>query len=225
MMENNSHQDDNNYRSNRRLHDGESLHDGISLKSIHVEMGEVAALSPDEPRRRDLENRLANDQTSTDQEWRDLLLENECFRDNLSKVTVKVPDDLEARLLAVASVPSRPRVTARWVLGLAAAAVVLLMVGSQLGRQYTTVSRMRTVALLAINNHLNHLEDHHVQAQTPAKRVLAQELTAQVGFRVKVPDLDGRLQIARGRPCKPGTHRSEARRVGKECRYRWAPYH
>lgn len=204
MIENDSHQDDNNYRGNRRLQNDESLPDGMSLDSLHLEMGEVAALSPDEPRRRDLENRLANDLTSTDQEWRDLLLENECFRDNLPKV--KVPDDLEARLLAVAIVPSRPRVTARWVLGLAAAAVVLLMLGSQLGRQYTTVSRMRTVALLAINNHLNHLEDHDVQVQTPEPQELELELTGQVGFRVKFPDLDDRLQLAGGRPCKLGTH-------------------
>ena len=207
MMENNSHQDDNNYQGNGPLRDGESLKDGASLKSLRVEMGEVAALSPDEPRRRDLEKRLANDQTSTDQEWRDLLLENECFRDNLAKLKLKVPDDLEARLLAVASIPSRPRVTARWVLGLAAAAVVLLMLGSQLGRQYTTVSRMRTVALLAINNHLNHLEDHDdVQAQTHDNQELEVELTGQVGFPVKVPDLDDRLQLAGGRPCKLGTH-------------------
>lgn len=176
----------------------------IDDNSLQQEMGEAAALPPDDPRRRDLEHRLANEQTSADQEWCDLLLENECFRDNLCKV--EVPDDLERRLLAVASDTSRPYVSRRWGWGLAAAAVVLLMLSTQLARRYTTVSRMRTVALLAINNHLNHLEDHGVQAQTNEKRALEAALSEQVGFQVKVPDLDDGLQLAGGRPCKLGTH-------------------
>ena len=189
MIDNRSHQDD------------ENLHDA---KSLQQEMGEAAALPPDDPRRRDLERRLADDQKSADQEWRDLLLENECFRDNLS--AVQVPDDLESRLLTVASKPSRSRMTAKWSWAIAAAAVVLLVLGMQLARRYTTDTRMRTVALLAINNHLNHLEDHGVQAQTHERRELEVALTRQVGFQVKLPDLHDGLELTGGRRCKLGTH-------------------
>ena len=176
----------------------------IDDSSLQQEMGEMAALPPDDPRRQALEHRLVNDPTSADQEWRNLLLENECFRDNLPKVDV--PDDLEHRLLAVVGNASRRRVSARWGWGLAAAAVVLIVLSTDFARRYTAASRMRTVALLAINNHLNHLEDHGVQAQTNDKRELEAALSAQVGFQVMVPELDDGLQLAGGRKCKLGTH-------------------
>ncbi len=199
--------DDKNHQDNASLPGNENLRVGENLpneKSLQQEMGEAAALPPDDPRRRDLESRLANDQTSADQEWRDLLLENECFRDNLSRV--EVPDDLESRLLTVASKPSGPRMTAPWGWAFAAAAVMLLLLGMQLAHRYTNGTRMRTVALLAINNHLNHLEDHGVQAQTYEKRELEVALTGQVGFQVKVPDMRDGLQLTGGRRCKLGTH-------------------
>src|SRR3712207_8313973 len=34
-----------------------------------------------------------------------------------------------------------------------------------------------------------------------------------------------REQVERGREVEPAVHRSEERRVGKECRSRWSPYH
>ena len=163
-------------------------------------MEETAALPPSDPRRRALEQGLAGERTSADQEWRDLLLENESFRDSLSKVDV--PRDLEPRLLAIGDY--RWRALTRW--GLAAAAVVLLMLSTELVRRYTNASRMRTVALLAINNHLNHLEDHGVLDQPNRKRELERTLTAHVGFQVAVPELDNGLQLAGGRECKLGTH-------------------
>ena len=39
------------------------------------------------------------------------------------------------------------------------------------------------------------------------------------------PDPDGRDPVAQGKPDGPGVLRSEERRVGKECRSRWSPYH
>ncbi len=175
----------------------------IDNNNLQKEMGETAALPPDDPQRRTLEHRLANGQPATDQEWRDLLSENDCFRNILPKVDV--PDDLEHRLLAVASDTSRRRLFARWGWGLAAAAVVLLLLSTEFARRYTVTSRMRTVALLAINNHLNHLEGHGVLAQTNKKQELEAVLAAELGFQVVVPELDG-LQLAGGRKCKLGTH-------------------
>jgi hypothetical protein len=80
------------------------------------------------------------------------------------------------------------------------------MLGMQVVRQNTNDSRMKTVALLAINNHLNHLEDHGVQGKTDERRALEVSLTGQVGFLVKVPELGDGLQLAGGRRCKLGTH-------------------
>src|SRR2546426_4045451 len=46
---------------------------------------------------------------------------------------------------------------------------------------------------------------------------------AMLGTKIKVKTLDGRRVVLR---IPPGTqHRSEERRVGKECRSRWSPYH
>jgi hypothetical protein len=169
--------------------------------SLREEMGETAALPPDDPRRQALERRLATEPGATKQEWRDLLLENQLFRDRLP--SVDVPGDLEHRLLAVAVAAPRQRLSVRrgWVL--AAAAIILLVLSVGLAHRYTAGARMRTVALLAINNHLNHLEDHRVQGET--KRELESGLSAEVGFKVIVPELD-RLELAGGRKCKLGTH-------------------
>ena len=178
----------------------------IDDSKLEQEMGEAAALPPDDPRRRALEQRLAGDATSTDQQWRDLLLENDGFRDNLA--TVEVPKDLEDRLLAVAGDQSQPQLRSwtRWSWGLAAAAVLLIVVGVEAVRRYDADARMQTIALLAINNHLNHLEDHGVQAESGDKRTLEAALAEQVGFEVRVPELDDRLQLSGGRKCKLGTH-------------------
>ena len=116
----------------------------IDDSSLQQEMGEMAALPPDDPRRQALEHRLVSDQTSADQEWRDLLLENECFRDNLPKVDV--PDDLEHRLLAVVGNASRRRVSARWGWGLAAAAVALIVLGTDFARRYTAARCSRSAS-------------------------------------------------------------------------------
>src|SRR2546429_399313 len=56
---------------------------------------------------------------------------------------------------------------------------------------------------------------------------------ARVGGRVRVPrwlDSRGRRRVPRGRLARAhvgagGNGRSEERRVGKECRSRWSPYH
>jgi hypothetical protein len=177
----------------------------IDDKNLQQEMGEVAALPPSDPRRRDLELRLTEHPSSTIEQWRDLLLENDSFRDHLSKVDI--PQDLENRLVAVAKVASpRRRVMARlgWVLVAAAAAT--LMLSTQLMSRYKASARMRTVALLAINNHLNHLENHAVDMKATEKKELERALSTMVGFQVVVPALGNGLELAGGRKCKLGTH-------------------
>src|SRR2546423_14144099 len=40
-----------------------------------------------------------------------------------------------------------------------------------------------------------------------------------------MPDMDGAELVKRIKELSPETPRSEERRVGKECRSRWSPYH
>src|SRR5689334_25216740 len=46
-----------------------------------------------------------------------------------------------------------------------------------------------------------------------------------VNFRQPVRQTDALLAHQRGRALDPSAVRSEERRVGKECRSRWSPYH
>ena len=175
----------------------------IERDKFRRRMGETAAQAPDDPDRRALEQCVAEEQTWAEQEWRDLLLENECLRNELPQVSV--PDDLESRLLVVADKAPRRPASVQWGWSLAAAAVVLILLGVG-ARNYTTGSRVRSVALLAIDNHLDHLDDHHVSVETPNRGALGQALSPLVAFDVTVPDLGGELQLVGGRKCKLGAH-------------------
>ena len=178
------------------------------IDQFKQKLEETAALPPDDSQRQDFERRLANESESAQQHWQDLLLENESFRDNLAKIPV--PDDLQQRLLSipepVSEIPKRVFKPIHYGWALAAAAAMLMMLTAGLTRHYTSNSRMRTVALLAINNHLNHLQDHGVDAQSIDKAELEQSLTKQVGFQVTVPDLENGLHLEGGRKCQLGTH-------------------
>ena len=173
-------------------------------------MGEAAAQSSDDPQRLDIERCVMEEESWAEPEWQELLLENECLRREL--VQVNVPVDLEDTLLAVTrdAVPRRDALSQRSVFGkrwtLAAAAVVVVVLGVGLLRQFTVDTRLRTVSLLAINNHLNHLDDHGVHRRTTNRRELEQALTEDLPFAVTVPDLGSELQLVGGRTCKLGTH-------------------
>ena len=113
-------------------------------------MGEAAAQSAGESERRDVECRLPEDGTWAEQEWQELLRENECLRRELPRVSV--PDGLEDMLLAVAGSASPPAASVgkRWVLAAAVAALVVVGVG--LAHHFTVGSRLRAVSLLAITS-------------------------------------------------------------------------
>jgi len=200
-------------------------------KDLILEVNEIAALSPNDPRRVALESGLAQGSDAVAQQWSELQAENDTLRKNLP--IVDVPGDLQSRLLAISidekpvgnaapenfdtgnsntgnttqrNVPAKSK-WLRWS-GLVAAAVLLVAAGALFWSQNQSSARMRTVALLAINNHLNHLhlENHGVEDQSSGRRDLERTLTSLVKFDVTVPELGDELHLAGGRKCKFGTH-------------------
>lgn len=164
-------------------------------------MGEAAALSPDEPLRRDVEAEIARSASWAREEWQALLREDECLRAQLR--VVAVPDHLEPRLLALLDAAAqRGRWTplTRW---LTVAAAALLVVGLLVTPDLVHSSRLRTVALLAINNHVN---DHHVSVETQDAGELGRILSRELPFDVVVPELGEAFELSGGRKCKLGTH-------------------
>ncbi len=183
----------------------------IDKNDIQQEMEHAALLPASDPRRQALEKRLADAPSVAREQWHQLLAEQIAYRDVLPQVDV--PNGLEDRLLALAHAdpapsqpaapPNRFRSRVWWV---AAAAVVLVFISAELMRWTTNASRMRTVALLAVNNHLNHLEDHGVEDSQQAVSELESSLSQQVGFNVAIPQMDQSLDLVGGRKCKLGTH-------------------
>lgn len=171
---------------------------------------EVAALPQGDPLREGIEQHLSSGSEATRQRWDDLMTENEVYRQSLA--LVDVPEELTSRLLNLSEEPSalltkRSRVSRRWLIGLTvAAALVTLLVGFGWIRHNANASRTRAIALLAVNNHLDHLEDHGIDPATDNKVGLEESLSDEVGFEVRVPSLGGGLEFDGGRKCKLGTH-------------------
>ena len=127
-------------------------------------MGKVAALSPEESLRREIECDVKRHGSWAQEEWRALLREGEFLREQLQAVSV--PDDLQQRLLEIpdAGLPKRWIPRRRWLTAAGlAAAVALSVTGFLVVRNAIQSSRLQILALLAINNHLN---DPHVSVET-----------------------------------------------------------
>ena len=167
-------------------------------------MGEVAALSPEESLRREIERDVKRHGSWAQEEWRALLREGECLREQLRAVSV--PDDLQQRLLEIpdAGLPKRWSPRRRWPMAAGlAAAVALSVTGFLVVRNAIQSSRLQTLALLAINNHLN---DPHVSVETRDAIELGRALSEELPFEVVVPALGEGFELSGGRKCKLGTH-------------------
>lgn len=185
-------------------------------------MLEAATLPGDDPSRQEIERTVASAGEWAQQEWTDLLRENSCLREQLQQI--EIPVGLEERLLALPD--ATPRVKAdrqqertaactskrplrrrlvlagRWLV----AAVALCVLCAFFVREFIASNRLQTVALLAINNHVNHIDDPHLSVETEDAEELTRSLAGEVAFEVIVPALDSELRLVGGRKCKLGTH-------------------
>jgi hypothetical protein len=177
------------------------------LPELRRAMGEAAALPPDDPQRREVEARIGAQGAWTRQAWQRLLEENERLRAELPRLTVA--EDLEHRLLQVAVLAPRRRGWHRRsaLIAVAVAAAVLVLAGGvNLYQYFQHRARLQTIALLAINNHLNHLDDDHLSIETSDRRKLETGLGELVSFPVRVPELGDALRLRGGRKCALGSH-------------------
>ena len=95
-------------------------------EKLRRRMGEVAALPPDDPMRREVEAEIASHGYWAEREWLELLGLDECLRIELRRSSKAL--GLEERLLGVPDETSLPRHRLiRW--SMAAAAVLLLVCG------------------------------------------------------------------------------------------------
>ncbi len=185
-------------------------------------MTEAAALPTGEPQRQQLEEAIVAAGSWAQQEWSDHLREDCCLQERL--VDVDLPAGLEERLLAVPDLEptaavrqaqpsksqhsSRPSSRHRFARAAVAfiAAAVLCVTCFVLLKENGDAQRLRTVALLAINNHVNHIDDPHLSIETDSAAELRRMLAGEVEFEVIVPSIDKELRLVGGRKCKLGTH-------------------
>ncbi len=167
-------------------------------EKLRRRMGEVAALAPDDPLRREVEDEIARQGDWAQKEWLELLGLDECLRIELRRTPETL--GLEDRLLAVPDETSLPRHRlVRW--GTAAAAVLLLICGGLAvlvlpGRDHT--QRIREIGLTAIGDHM---ASQRLTVETSETATLVTVLKPQIHFDVKIPQLGQGFRLLGGRKC------------------------
>ncbi len=167
-------------------------------EKLRHRMGEVAALPPDDPLRREVETEIARQGVWAQKEWLELLGLDECLRIELRRSSEAL--GLEERLLAVPDETSLPRHRLiRW--SMAAAAVLLLVCGGLAvlvlsGRDHT--QQIRQIAITAIGDHM---VGQSLAIETSEKATLVTALKPQIHFDVKIPQLGQGFRLLGGRKC------------------------
>ena len=177
-------------------------------EAIRRSMGEAVVLSPDDPRRQEVETLLNDTDLWAHHEWKLLVQETTRLREHVPRTNLvkDVPEGLERRLLtlpaiATARSPSYSRLG--WLL--AGAAAVLILGGFIVTDSGREKSRLQTLAVLAINNHVNHVDDED-SFQSTRKEDLERHLSAELDFDVLIPGSNATFDLVGGRKCKLGTH-------------------
>src|SRR2546429_8905534 len=99
--------------------------------------------------------------------------------------------------------------------------------GPQIGLFRMVVDRLDRVGISEREGNLNLscAVRHHIGGEPSAKPRNFGEKTAVIGIDLKRRDSDTVNEVSRVRIGNYFAQRSEERRVGKECRSRWSPYH
>ncbi|MCP4549825.1 MAG: hypothetical protein GY835_25500 [bacterium] len=174
-----------------------------SRDSLRRQMGEASALPPDDPLRREVENRITGDDAWAEPEWLAQLQEAEGLRLELARTAPS--ERLTQRLLAI---PDENRVRIVPVPGrtwLAAAAILIFLFavwqGWRIDRQHRLHGRVETLAMLALDDHLN---DRLLTDATVDHVELCDALGEQLGFEVQMPIVDRGFTLRGGRTDKWG---------------------
>ncbi len=167
-------------------------------EKLRRRMGEAAALAPDDPLRREVEDEIARQGDWAQKEWLELLGLDECLRIELRRSPEAV--GLEERLLAVPDETSLPRHRLiRW--GMAAAAVLLLVCGGLavlLLSDRDPAQQIRQIGLTAIEDHM---AGQRLTVKTSETATLVTALRPQIHFDLKLPRLGEGFRLLGGRKC------------------------
>ena len=179
--------------------------------SFAYRMEEASSFPAGDALRLEIEQAVTGNGAPDATRWNDLLTEAQSIREELKDVPV--PPDLHRQLLTIpdftpftdlipAKDDNRPVSRLAWVIS----AAVVIAAGFLLLQPRKSDSRLETVALLAVNNHLNHADEQNLSVETadPDKfeRVLARELP----FEIAAPRLNSGFQLRGGRKCTLGAH-------------------
>jgi hypothetical protein len=163
-------------------------------------MGEASVLPPDDPLRREVENRITGDDNLAEPEWLALLQEAEMLRLELARISP--PEHLTRRLLAIPDEQRHRIIPISRGTWLAAAIIVFLLVAGQtirLNHQNLFRGRLETLATLALDDHLN---DRLMSDTTNDFAALSENLARQLGFPVRLPELGDGFVLRGGRADK-----------------------
>lgn len=173
-------------------------------KDLRRSMSEAAVLSRGDPQRQAIEAEIAREGDGAEQEWLDLLREDEQMRLELQRVPLI--SGLEERLLAIPDEIQRPRRLAmRWWMSGAVAALLALAVGigliHHLRRTSAFSERIQRIAFLAMDDHIS---AHPLVIETSDRSAMKEHLSARVHFPIKMPALPAEFELLGGRKCSIG---------------------
>jgi len=188
-------------------------------------MEQASSLPAHDAVRVDVEQAVMRDGSADSERWNALLHEAQQIREALADVPV--PPDLNQRLLTIPeTVPTGAvRQSVTW-LPWTVAAVVFLIAGFVVAQYLVKQSHLQTVAVLAINNHANHVDDENNFHSGTAVDV-ERRLSTQLNFDVHIPSLGDSIELVGGRPCKlgrrPVAYTLWRRRAGKVSLFQFQP--
>lgn len=168
---------------------------------LRAAMNEASLLGPESSLRQQVESDVHRAGTWAEEEWMQLLQDDERLRIELRRVDV--PDEVKARLKRIPrDLPRRPILSL--LRPLLAAAAVLLLVGlplywtSRAGAEVDELS-LQNIVVMASDDHLN---DRHLVVRTEVPDEFVRALQTEVDFEVGMPSTRPEGIFLGGRRCR-----------------------
>ncbi|MCH8210228.1 MAG: hypothetical protein IIB99_02535 [Planctomycetes bacterium] len=165
-------------------------------------MEDAASLPPDDPSRQEVLRRIEEAGTWAEQQWLELLMENEQVR--LALRHIQPPQGLEEELLLIPSptVPRRWFTRTRLLSRSVAATYLLLAVGFGLiwlQHRPPLSEATQHLAMLAIRDHVKRPE---LTVQSTDRSEIEARLKPLAAFPISIPTLNSGYELVGGRVCK-----------------------